>query len=96
MEITTITKLINSIGPGFDILGAWFVAWEVVRQYQGKKYYPQITWNEVFAGPKETDEYKKYEKKKYTRMWIGLSFLTLGFSLQITSNWECLIEAVFL
>jgi hypothetical protein len=31
-------KVINSVGLVFDMIGAGFVAWEVIKQYKGKKY----------------------------------------------------------
>lgn len=92
IDIQTIKKLINSIGLLFDICGAWFVAWEVLFQYRGQKHCQQQTWNEIFAGPRETDGYKKYEKNKYLKMWIGLSCLTIGFLLQIISNFPVLVR----
>lgn len=95
MEIDIFSKTINSVGLVFDIWGAWFVAWEVVRHYKGEKYHKQETWNQIFNGPKETEAYKKYEQKKYCRMKIGLFFLSVGFLLQIASNWGCLIIPIF-
>lgn len=86
MEITTLPKYINSIGLLLDIAGAWFVAWEVVSQYQGDKFHKSPTWSEIFDSPKETDPFKKYEKSKLLKMKIGLGCLTLGFALQIISN----------
>lgn len=95
MEIATITKLINTTGLCFDILGAWFVASEVVRQYKDEKFKTNPTWNDMFNPPKETNNYKKYERLKYVKMKFGLLFLTLGFFLQIAANWPCIIKALF-
>jgi len=77
------------IGLVFDIIGAWLVASEVVKQYRGKKYAPVIIPQlnnidsneptEVFDHP----DYEIAEKKKYLFMKWGLGFLTLGFILQI-------------
>jgi hypothetical protein len=33
-----LAPVVNSAGLVCDIAGAWFVGWEVVQQYQGKKY----------------------------------------------------------
>jgi len=82
---------LNSIGLICDIAGAWLVAWEVVRQYNGKKAFfgyfskpdnPKVHAPEV----RESPEYKAYESLKYSRMKWGLGFLTFGFLLQILSN----------
>jgi hypothetical protein len=78
------------LGLVFDIIGAWFVAWEVVRQFHGKKHEPVciITCSDMSAGPPpvETEDFKKWEKQKYFRMKLGLAALTIGFILQILSN----------
>lgn len=90
------TYIINCIGLAFDIIGAWFIAIEVVYQYKGEKYLRRIEpvvhrqnlspqSRRVFH-PEETDGYKSWEKSKHTKMWIGLILLTIGFSLQIYSN----------
>ena len=86
-----LAAAVNSAGIICDIVGAWFVGWEVVRQYEGKKY-------EVSAGfamgdfvvgqqAKETEPYTAWEKSKYTKMKIGLALLTVGFALQLAANW---------
>ena len=84
----------NSIGLVLDIVGAWLVAWEVVRQYRGKRSQSSDTPVVGVVGgfapaPEvtETPEYVAWEKRKYLLMKLGLLFLTLGFVLQIVSNW---------
>lgn len=74
-------KVFNSAGLIFDIAGAWFVAWEVVNQYRGIKV--NVGWG---ATGEDSEEYKQWEKKKLTKMSLGLGFLTIGFMLQIVSN----------
>jgi hypothetical protein len=78
---------INSIGLALDIVGAWFVAWEVVGRYKGDKF-KEVGGAKCGASPEDpqTDEYKKYEKNKGLFMWFGISLLTIGFGLQIYSN----------
>ncbi len=78
---------VNTLGLVFDILGAWLVAIEVVNQFRGKKYENDPTWDGIGKPPWDTDEYKKWELSKYKLMWIGLICLTVGFSLQIASNY---------
>lgn len=84
--------LINSAGLLLDIVGAFLVAWEVVREYRGKKYQdPQgYVVSEPFVSGievKESPEYSAWEIRKYRRMKMGLVCLTLGFLLQILSSW---------
>jgi hypothetical protein len=83
--------LVNSIGILLDIIGAWFVAWEVVREYKGKKHDVStgVAMGNWVVGQdvKETNEFKKWELNKYSKMRIGLALLTLGFLLQLASNW---------
>lgn len=78
---THLAKVVNSAGLLFDIAGAWFVAWEVVNQFRGNK--TELTWDEL---GEETPEYKQWEKGKLTIMSLGLGCLTIGFILQIISN----------
>lgn len=37
MPIDIVTKIVNSTGLAFDIVGAWFIAWEVTNQFKGEK-----------------------------------------------------------
>ncbi|MEI6745167.1 MAG: hypothetical protein WCL34_04345 [Methylococcaceae bacterium] len=96
---SNIQAVINSIGLLFDIAGAIFVSWEVVRQFEGNKIhvrggtlrtdYLGSDGTPVVAGQftEETEEFKFWETKKYNRMKWGLGFLTIGFLLQLASNW---------
>ena len=88
--ISNIDKTINSAGLICDLIGAWFVAWEVVKQFQGSKIDSDVPQCGGIAAS-ESNDYIQWEKKKYFRMKIGLAFLTLGFSLQIFSNWIIVI-----
>lgn len=78
---------INTIGLIFDIVGAWFVAWEVVRKFKGQKIDKDPHIYAADDPPFETEEYKKWESSKYKFMWCGLICLTMGFGLQIWSNY---------
>ncbi len=83
-----IPYILNIIGLFFDIIGAIFVAWEVAKQFKGKKFYdisPPQCGNWEPRSP-ETDEFIKYTKLKEYKMQIGLCFLLIGFALQILSN----------
>ena len=88
MSPENIPKIINSIGLAFDIVGAWLVAWEVVRTFKGQQYEVQpLIANGENPPPKKTEKYKTYESDKHCKMLIGLFCLTIGFSFQFLSNW---------
>lgn len=99
---SNIQAIINTIGLLFDIAGAWLVAWEVVRKFEGDKVRISpavIRLNTSARGfddtdyvvgrqhAEETKEFKFWEAEKYIRMKWGLGFLTFGFLLQLASNW---------
>ncbi len=90
--IQHFNPLATSIGILFDIIGAWLVAWEVIRQYKGKKFAP-LPIGMINPDAEEQDGlikphplYETFEANKYRRMKWGLGFLTLGFVLQILPN----------
>ena len=91
MNTFVIANIINSVGILFNMIGAGFVAWEVIRQYKGKKYSSRD--NDITGGihtdrsPIDTAGYKKWTLVKYRYMRIGLILLLSGFGLQIVSNW---------
>jgi hypothetical protein len=74
-------KVVNSTGLLFDIVGAWFVVWEVVNQFRGNKV--GLNWDDT---GQETYEFTQWENRKFTIMLLGLGCLTIGFILQIVSN----------
>ena len=82
---------IYSVGLFFNMIGVCFVAWEVIKQYKGKKYSSRD--NNIIGGidadrsPINTAGYKKWTLVKYRYMRIGLILLLSGFGLQIVSNW---------
>ena len=82
--------IINSSGLICDIIGAFFVSSEVVKQFKGNKFNKTDIGNAPIVGDydlvHESPEYQSFEKSKYTKMKIGLVFLVFGFSLQILSN----------
>lgn len=96
-----LQPLINSVGLICDIVGACLVAWEIVYQFKDERFKPIIqpspinsfrnaeSRNPIIFTPQaeETENYKKWECKKYRKMKLGLVMLTIGFLLQITSNW---------
>ena len=83
--------LLNIIGILCDIVGAFFVASEVVRQFQGIKYKGSASFSfdkDVVITPaaSETEEYKLWGLQKYRNMKIGLVLLVFGFGLQVVAN----------
>ena len=79
--------LLNVVGIAFDIIGAFLVASEVVRQFRGKQYRDQFTFDrDVAFAPVETDQYKTWAHLKSRAMQFGLACLVLGFLLQMIAN----------
>ena len=87
--IQNINSISNIVGLTFDIIGAWLVAWEIVKQYKDDKFseksMPTFDTN-VLPPPAEHPNYKIYETIKYRKMKWGLVFLTVGFILQMFPN----------
>jgi hypothetical protein len=90
MTPENISKIINSIGLLFDISGAWLVSIEVVRKFEGDKYDKDPSLYAADKPPYDSEKYKKWELSKYKYMLWGLVCLTVGFALQILSNWPAL------
>jgi hypothetical protein len=65
-----------------DIVGAFFVATEVVSQFKGNPL-PSLRDSMLGQPNPFSQDYIDWEKRKYYRMKIGLTFLFLGFILQI-------------
>jgi hypothetical protein len=82
-----LVPLINMFGLLCDIVGAFFVESEVVRQFRGMQYGASPTFDTSFSGPpQETPEYKKWSHLKTRNMKLGLGLLVIGFLLQIVAN----------
>lgn len=79
--------MINLIGLIFDIIGAWLVAIEVVKQFRGEKYNGGPICCGGDTTPMPTPTFIKWERSKYYVMKWGLFFLTTGFALQIIAGW---------
>ena len=88
---TNAQALVNSAGLLCDIVGAWLVAWEVVREYKGRRHNVStgVAFEGVVVGQNvhETKEFTYWERSKYHKMRFGLAFLTVDFGLQFVSNW---------
>jgi hypothetical protein len=90
VDINIIAKIYNSIGLSFDIIGGFFVASEVVKKYKGVKF-KSLAETFVDEPPDFSDTHKQWQKETYNRMKVGLTFLTVGFSLQIIAVWFTII-----
>ena len=88
--LNNISKIINSLGLIFDIVGAWLIAWEIYNKFLDKKYKGGdggVICCGLEPGTYETEGYKNWEILRNKRMRFGLIILTLGFIFQILSNW---------
>ena len=79
--------LLGAIGLLLDFIGACFVAYEVVLQYQGQKYRDMSTIDSIKDEPIELPEYTAWEARKYKFMLIGLLILFFGCVVQILGLW---------
>lgn len=79
-------KVVNTLGLICDIIGASFVASEVISQFKGKQFNPTPTVIDESPPPEKTEQFKEWEIKKYSHMKKGLLFLILGFYLQILAT----------
>ena len=82
-------RIISSAGLVLDIVGAWCVAYEFWKKYQGRRFVgepPEKFWG---AEPKVhvAPELERYEYAKHRWGIVGLIFLTLGFFLQGVGIW---------
>jgi len=80
-------RWLSSAGLVCDIIGAIFVAWEVVRQYEGKQFKTLPNKYGYEPVPEHTPEFETWERWKYFWMKVGLCFLLIGFCLQIIGIW---------
>ena len=88
-------KILNSFGLVFDIIGAWFIANEVVNKFKGKQLLPTPTIMGKSPPPEKTREYKEWESNHFNRMKIGLCLITIGFILQGISSWLNYLTKLF-
>jgi hypothetical protein len=79
--------LTNILGVIFDLVGAYLVAFEVVRKFRGRPFADSFTFDEsVQLAPQPTEEHRQWELRKFTYMKWGLALLTVGFVLQLIAN----------
>jgi len=78
---------VGALGLILDFVGACFVAYEVVLQYQGKKYRDIKSMHDINDTPLELPEYTAWEGRKYKFMLFGLFVLFLGCAVQLWGLW---------
>ena len=98
MSTHLIQQLANSIGVFITMIGALLIAFEVTNQYKGAKFKPGVGVNTTSgfgepvvssSPPKETEEYNRWEIKKYLFLTSGLLAIMVGGLLQIIASWIC-------
>lgn len=77
----TYHEAASIVGLVSDIIGAWFVAFEVVRKFEGEMVRVK-PWNVDTDIPEITPEYRAWEQRRNRWMKRGLGFLTFGFAFQ--------------
>lgn len=74
---------LSGIGISLVLIGAWFVAYEVVRKFEGDTHGAIApTGGSVHSW--KLASFKSWEKRRNKAMWIGLALITIGSLLQIS------------
>lgn len=87
--ITNLPQIVTTLGLYFDIVGAWFVAIEVVHVFNSPATI-DVGDAGTFNGGTQivpNPEFQSHEKKKRLYMKWGLALLLIGFGLQIVGTW---------
>ena len=82
-----LSQVLSSVGLLLDMVGAFFIAYEVVNKFKGQEYNPSPTTPGSIAPPTKTEQFSSWISLRNKVMITGLVLLTAGFSLQIWSNW---------
>ncbi len=80
-------QLLNTIGLVFDIAGVWFLAYEVIKKFASSEFERSLLPASKVLSPPSPKKSEAFQCWQQRRGRIGLGFLTLGFGLQILSNW---------
>lgn len=83
------SQIWTTIGLVMDLLGAWLVAVEIIKKFNGPQTVDVGGVGTLGGGfvPKPNPEFINYERIKHRWMAGGLLLLTLGFSMQIIGAW---------
>lgn len=88
-------EIVSTIGLFLGLIGALLIGFEFFKKYEGDRFRPDpgvgidaekgllVTQ----SGVQPTDEYRQWEARRECIAKIGLTFLCIGFGLQILSNW---------
>lgn len=87
--MATAQQLVNTAGLLFDLIGAGFLAYEIVKV---NRYEPTIDAGDAGAlngGTRliKNPLYEESEKRKLRYMRIGMFFFVAGFLLQMFATW---------
>jgi hypothetical protein len=85
--LENLQAIVTTAGLVCDIIGAWLIAFEVVRQYRGTQYKTRGTGYRGESTPEKTGAYITWEHRRSKFMWAGLIFLTIGFAGQSVATW---------
>jgi len=70
-------KYFEALSTFLMVIGAWFIAYEVVNQYKGKEY-GGLNWSNDDGCTEKTPEFKRWSQNKKFWMWAGLLLVTIG------------------
>jgi hypothetical protein len=87
MNPATLQKLVGAAGLFFDLVGAALLAVDVIRRFHGIKLLAPRTYDDLSSPPKESAEFKVWDKRNLRFNIWGLGFLFFGFLLQTLANW---------
>jgi hypothetical protein len=85
--VVNSVPILSIVGIVFDIMGALFIAWEVVNAFHGQKF--DISRGGPAGAPRrptEIREHADWERDAFRKMRLGLVLLVIGFLLQILAN----------
>jgi hypothetical protein len=86
MNPATLQKFLSLGGLFLDLIGAGLLAVDVIRRFHGIKLLAPQTYDDLSSSPKESPEFKAWEKINLRFNIWGLGFLFLGFLLQMLAN----------
>ncbi|MHB1609206.1 MAG: hypothetical protein ACYCXX_11345 [Acidiferrobacter thiooxydans] len=73
---------LSAAGICLVMVGAWFVAYEVVNQFEGETH-GGVTSMGGLTRIRKLGAFASWETKKNTAMWLGLILITLGSLAQL-------------
>lgn len=82
MVVYRIGVWLSVVGIFSVMVGAWFVAYEVVNQFEGATYGGHTPTGGVTHITKH-GAFVAWEVKRKRAMWVGLILITLGSFLQV-------------